>query len=71
MEDLTTVMDEYPYIKQTYHKIVNTEGEEVDYEDGKEEDLTPEEKKRIESYEETEPVAYYEGDAKVLAKTYI
>lgn len=54
VEDLTTVMDEYPYIKPGYIKIVNIDGKEVDYEDGKLEDLTEEEKQRIEEHSEDE-----------------
>ena len=54
VEDLTTVMDDYPYIKPGYIKIVNIDGKEVDYEDGKLEDLTEEEKQRIEEYSEDE-----------------
>ena len=37
--------------KQTYYKIVTSDGKEVDYEDGKQEDLTPEEKERAEEYD--------------------
>ena len=54
-EDLTTVMDEYPYIKKKFHKVVTLDGKEADYEDGKEEDLTDEEKKRIEEYYNEHP----------------
>ena len=50
VEDLTTVMGEYPYIKKSFVKIVDSLGEELDYEDGKQEDLTEEEKARIEQY---------------------
>ena len=50
VDDIREIMDEYPYITTKYYKIVNLSGEEVDYEDGKEEDLTDEEKKRIEDY---------------------
>lgn len=52
VDDITTIMDEYPYIKKKFVKIVNLDGVEVDYEDGKEEDLTDEEKQRIEEYNE-------------------
>lgn len=50
VDDITTVMDEYPYIKQKYYKTVDIEGAELNYEDGREEDLTEEEKQRIEEY---------------------
>lgn len=50
VDDLTTIMDEYPYTTKKYYTVVNVDGKEVDYEDGKEEDLTEEEKARIEEY---------------------
>lgn len=71
VDDIREVMGEYPYVKESYSKIVNLEGEEVDYEDGKEEDLSDEEKERIEEYESSEPTAYNnieEDKPKVLAK---
>lgn len=35
VDDITTVMDEYPYIKKDYCKVINLEdGEVLDYEDG-------------------------------------
>ena len=52
VDDIREVMDEYPYISKKYIKVVNINGEEVDYEDGKEEELTEEEQNRIEEYEE-------------------
>lgn len=52
VDDITTVMDEYPYITKKFYKTVNVIGEELDYEDGREEDLTEEEKQRIEEYEQ-------------------
>ena len=60
VEDLTTVMDEYPYIKKTYVKIVTSDGKEASYEDGKQEDMSEEEKRRAEEYDSTrcvEPTA--------------
>lgn len=53
VDDIREVMDEYPYVKEKFYKVVNLDGTEVDYEDGKEEDLTAEEKARIEEYEST------------------
>ena len=61
VEDLSTVMDEYPYVKKTYYKIVTTDGKEADYEDGKQEDLSPEDKERADEYDATqgvEPTSY-------------
>ena len=54
VEDLTTVMEEFPFIKEKYTKIVTLDGKEADYEDGQEENLTDEEKQRIEEYTESE-----------------
>jgi hypothetical protein len=70
VDDIREVMDEYPYISKKYIKVVNINGEEVDYEDGKEEELTEEEQNRIEEYEESQPTAYYEEKGKTLTKTY-
>jgi hypothetical protein len=56
VEDLTTVMDEYPYIKKTYIKIVTSDGKEASYEDGKQEDMSEEEKRRAEEYDATHSV---------------
>lgn len=69
VDDITTVMDEYPYISKKFIKIVNLDGQEVDYEDGKEEDLTEEEKNRIEEYEESQPTASKSQTNKTLTKT--
>ena len=39
VDDLTTVMDEYPYIKEKYYKTVDiSSGKDLDYEDMKEDD---------------------------------
>lgn len=39
VDDITTVMDEYPYIKKDYCKVINLEdGEVLDYEDGPDEE---------------------------------
>lgn len=54
VDDIITVMEEYPYITKKFYKTVDIYGEELDYEDGREEDLTDEEKSRIEEYNETE-----------------
>ena len=51
VEDLNDIKDKYQYVKETYYKIVTSDGKEVDYEDGKQEDLTPEEKERAEEYD--------------------
>lgn len=65
VDDLTTVMDEYPYIKKDYYKIVTLDGKEVDYEDGKQEDLSAEDQKRAEEYEAT-----LEEESSVNSKSY-
>lgn len=76
VDDLTAIMDEYPYIKKKYTVIVTKDGEVADYEDGKEEDLSESEKQRAEEYdkkqEETtvEPQAYYEKKDKTFVKSY-
>ncbi len=72
VDDLTTVMDEYPYVKEKFYKVVNIYGEEVDYEDGKEEDLSEEDKRRQQEYEESQPKtqSYNNSDAKTLVKRY-
>ena len=46
VDDITTVMDEYPYINKKYCVIVTMDGKEADYEDGKQEDMSPEDKSR-------------------------
>ncbi len=51
VDDMRDVMDEYPYMKKSFHTIVTKDGEVADYEDGKEEDLSEEEKDRIREYE--------------------
>ncbi len=77
VEDLREVMDEYPYMKKEFYTIVTTNGEVADYEDGREEDLTEEEKNRNEEYEEenneatVEPQAYNQEQGKNLVKTYM
>lgn len=63
VDDITTIMDEYPYIKKSYSKIVNIDGTDLDYEDGPEEDMTPEEKRRVEKYEK-ENSTYENGTQK-------
>ncbi len=62
VDDITTVMDEYPYIKEKYCVIVTLDGQEADYEDGKQEDLTPEERERAEKYEAENNVEYQNSD---------
>lgn len=51
VDDITTVMNDYPYINKKYCKIVTTDGKEADYEDGKQEDMSPEDKKRADEYD--------------------
>ena len=75
VDDLTTVMNEYPYIEKKFYTVVTTDGAALDYEDGREEDLTEAEKNRSREYEEEngimeEPQAYYEDKNKNLVKTY-
>lgn len=48
VDDITEIMDEYPYIKEKYYKTVDSNGYDLDYEDGPEEELTPEEIKERE-----------------------
>ena len=54
VEDLTTIMDEYLYIKKDFTVIVTSDGKEADYEDGKEEDMSDDEKQRAEEYNSQE-----------------
>ncbi len=77
VEDLTTVMDEYPYVKKTFYKVVTMDGKEADYEDGKQEDLSPDEQKRADEYdakngveESVQPQAYTEEKGMSLTKRY-
>lgn len=53
-DDVTTIKDEYSYIKKNFYKIVNEYGKEVDYEDGQEEDMSEEEKQRAQDYDSTQ-----------------
>ena len=76
VDDITTVMDEYPYINKKYCKIVTTDGKEVDYEDGKQEEMSPEDKKRADDYDsglidesDIEPQSYNEEKGKILVKS--
>ena len=76
VDDITTVMDEYPYINKKYCKIVTLDGKEVDYEDGKQEDMSDEDKGRAEEYDATqeeptvEQQSYTEEKGKSLVKRY-
>ena len=76
VDDITTVMDEYPYINKKYCKIVTLDGKEVDYEDGKQEDMSDEDKGRAEEYDATqeeptvEQQSYTEEKGKSLIKRY-
>ena len=63
VDDLTTIMDKYPYIKKKFYYVVTSDGKEVDYEDGKQEDMTDEEKRRVEEYEEQNPEVTVEPQA--------
>lgn len=48
VDNIKEVMDEYPYIKEKYYKVVNPEnGCDLDYEDGPEEEISPEELEEI------------------------
>ena len=51
VDDLRDVMEEYPYIKKSYSKVVTLDGKEADYEDGKQEDLSEDDKKRADEYD--------------------
>jgi hypothetical protein len=51
VDDITSIMDEYPFVKKSYYKLVNIDGSELDYEDGPEENMTKEEQKRVAEYE--------------------
>ncbi len=53
VDDLTTIMEEYPYINKNYIKVVTKDGVEADYEDGKQEELSEEDKRRAEEYDST------------------
>lgn len=67
VEDLTTIMDEYPYIKENFTVIVNLEdGQEVDYEDGQEEEL--ENSEELENIE-TSSISNSNGAVKELKVT--
>ena len=73
VDDLTIVMNEYPYIKKNYTVVVTCDGKEADYEDGKQEDMSEEDKQRTEEYEDNqniEPQAYhFEEKGKTLVKS--
>ena len=76
VDDITTVMDEYPYINKKYCVIVTMDGKEADYEDGKQEDMSPEDKSRADEYDAThgdaniEQQSYTEEKGKSLVKRY-
>lgn len=55
VRDLAEVMEEFPYIKRNYYKVVDSKGRTLDYEDGRQEDLTEAEKDRIEDYYQKNP----------------
>lgn len=55
-DDLTTIMDEYPYIGKNYYTIVTSDGKAADYEDGKQEDMSDVEKQRADEYDRTHEV---------------
>ena len=72
VDDLTTIMDEYPYIKENYFKVFNQKSNcELDYEDGPEEELSEEELKdrysKIDpSYQGTSNTNIEQGSNKVM-----
>lgn len=66
VDDITDIKEEYPYIKKVYSKVVTLDGKEADYEDGKQEDMTDEEKKRAEEYDAT-----HSEDTMVKNQSYI
>lgn len=77
VDDLTTIMDEYPYFKKKFYYVVTSDGKEADYEDGRQEDMSEEEKQRVDEYEEenpevtVEPQAYYQEEkGKTFVKSY-
>lgn len=77
VDDITTVMEEYPYISNKYCKIVTMDGLEADYEDGKQEDMSLEDRNRADEYDATygeEPIieqqSYTEEKGKSLVKRY-
>ena len=77
VDDITTVMDEYPYISKKYCMVVTIDGKEADYEDGKQEDMSADDKKRAEEYDATqgeettiEQQSYTEEKGKSLVKRY-
>ena len=53
VDDLTTVMDKYPYIKQNDSTIVTVNGKKADYEDGKQEDMSEVDNQRAKEYDTT------------------
>ncbi len=70
VDDITIIMDEYPFIKKTFHKVVTLDGVEADYEDGPEDELSLEDKERATEYEADQTASYfYEDEPKVLEKT--
>lgn len=76
VDDLTTIMGEYPYIKKKFYYVVTSDGKEADYEDGKQEDMSDEDKQRTEDYEKDnnedfpDPQAYYQEKSNVKVKNY-
>lgn len=77
VDDLTTIMDEYPYFKTKFYYVVTSDGKAADYEDGKQEDMSEEEKQRADEYEEenpevtVEPQAYHQEEkGKTFVKSY-
>lgn len=77
VDDVTSLMDEYPYIKKKFYTVVTVDGKEADYEDGKQEDMSEEERQRAEEYDKenpestVEPQAYYNDEKnKTFVKSY-
>ncbi len=67
VDDITTVMDEYPYIKEDYYKVINLEdGVVLDYEDGPDEE--EEKKQSIEAEEQSYKDNNFNNEKKLSLK---
>ena len=68
IDDIRQVMDEYPYIKKQFYKVVDSSGKEITYEDGRYEDLSEVEKQRIKEYEKNHNTSVQAENIKTLTK---